>query len=196
MTPFPFEALDEGRPRVFVSLGTVSGDRGAAFYETVVAALEQEAIQVVLAAPPELLPRIPQNFIVQRRVPQIALLPKMHAVVCHAGHNTVAEALAHGIPLVVAPIRDDQPVVAQQVVASGAGVRIKYGRASAATLRDAVRRVLTEPSFWQSASRIATSFRDAGGAQTAATLLEQLLPSSRSAAVFEPISEPYPPCPS
>ena len=43
--------------------------------------------------------------------------------VTHGGHNTVCEALAHGLPLVVAPIRDDQPTVAAQVVQAGAGVR-------------------------------------------------------------------------
>ena len=34
-----------------------------------------------------------------------------------------ARRLAHGLPLVVAPIRDDQPAIAAQVEAAGAGVR-------------------------------------------------------------------------
>jgi UDP:flavonoid glycosyltransferase YjiC (YdhE family) len=99
----------------------------------------------------------------------------VQAVVCHGGHNTVCEALAHALPLVVLPIKDDQPVVAQQVVDSGAGLRLKFGRVCPDELREAVRRVLEEPSFREAAARIQRSFTAAGGASRAADLLEELL---------------------
>lgn len=170
---FPWEALREG-PRVLVSLGTVSDESGARFFETVQRAFEGAPEQIVLVAPPDLVPSPPSNFVVRARVPQLALLSKVDAVVCHAGHNTVCESLAHGLPLVVAPIRDDQPVVAQQVANAGAGLRVKYGRLSPSTLRDAVRRVLEEPSFKEAAKKIAASFEAAGGARAAADRLEAL----------------------
>jgi MGT family glycosyltransferase len=172
-TPFPWDALRDG-PRVFVSLGTVSAERGAAFHATVAQALGGEPFQVILAAPPEHLPDPPSNFIVRQRVPQLALLPHVHAVVSHGGHNTVCESLANGLPLVVTPIRDDQPVVANQVVATGAGLRLRFGRLGAAALREAVRRVLDEPAFREAATRIRASFASAGGAGEAARLLEEL----------------------
>src|SRR5258708_11751871 len=134
-TPFPWEALAD-KPRVFVSLGTISADAGAQFYSTATRALGDLDVQVILAAPPSLVPPPPPNFIVRERVPQLALLPHVHAVVCHAGHNTVCEALANGLPLVVAPIRDDQPVVAQQVVRAGAGTRVRYGHLSPRSLQN------------------------------------------------------------
>jgi UDP:flavonoid glycosyltransferase YjiC (YdhE family) len=107
-------------------------------------------------------------------VPQLALLPHVDAVVCHAGHNTTCEALANGLPLVVAPIKDDQPIVADQVVAAGAGVRVKFGRVGADELYSAVRRVLDEPSFRDAAERVRVSFATAGGAAAAAIALEAL----------------------
>jgi len=172
-TPFPWEALQD-RPRIFVSLGTISADAGAHFYSAAVAALRDLDVQVILAAPPRLVPSPPSSFIVRARVPQLALLPHVDAVVCHGGHNTVCEALAHGLPLVVTPIRDDQPVVAQQVVRAGAGLRVRYGRLSEDSLRAAVLRVLREPSFRASAMRVRDSFRAAGGAKAAATALEKV----------------------
>jgi len=181
-TPFPWEALAPG-PRVFVSLGTISPEIGAHFYATVVEALRDIEAQIVLAAPPALVPDPPSTFIVRERVPQLALLPKMDAVVCHAGHNTVCESLAHGLPLVVAPIRDDQPVVAHQVVEAGAGVRVRYGRLSSTSLRWAVLRVLHDPSYREAAARVRASFDAAGGATTAARALEALaLPREESRA--------------
>jgi MGT family glycosyltransferase len=169
---FPFERLR--KPCVLVSMGTVNADISGRFYETTVAALRDRDVQVVLAAPPELVPEVPANFIVQRYVPQLALLPRVDAVVCHGGHNTVCEALASGLPLVIAPIKDDQPIVADQVVAAGAGLRIKFGRVQAQELAAAVGRVMTEPAFRAAAERVRTSFAAAGGAAAAATAVEAL----------------------
>jgi UDP:flavonoid glycosyltransferase YjiC (YdhE family) len=104
------------------------------------------------------------------------VLREVDAVVCHGGHNTVCEALARGLPLVIAPIKDDQPIVADQVVAAGAGVRVKFGRVQPAELAAAVRRVLDEPSFRTAAAAVQASFTAAGGAAAAATALEELLP--------------------
>src|SRR5262249_30040793 len=110
-TPFPFEELR--RPCVLVSMGTVNAEASGRFYATAIAALREQ--QVILVAPHTR--DAPANFIVRPYVPQLALLKHVDAVVCHGGHNTTCEALAHGLPLVVAPIKDDQPIVADQVVA-------------------------------------------------------------------------------
>jgi MGT family glycosyltransferase len=173
-TPFPWEALRNDVPRVLVTLGTVSADAGAAFYSTVVDALRGEPLQVVLVAPDGAVPAPPPNVLVRPRVPQLALLRHVDAVVCHGGHNTVCEALAQGLPLVVTPIRDDQPVVAGQVVRAGAGVRLKYGRLAPAALRDAVRRALGDPDLRAGAAKVQASFAAAGGAPRAARLLEEV----------------------
>lgn len=92
-----------------------------------------------------------------------------------ASSARLCEALAAGRPLVVLPIRHDQPVVAQQVVDAGAGLRLKFGRVRAEELRAAVRRVLEEPGFRQAAARIERSFSGAGGAAKAADLLEAIV---------------------
>lgn len=171
-TPFPFERLT--RPCVLVSMGTVNAEASGRFYDVVVEALAGQPYQVILVAPPELVPRVPATFITQRYVPQLALLARVDAVVCHGGHNTTVEALAHGLPLVIAPIKDDQPIVADQVVAAGAGIRIKFGRVQAPELRDAVARVLADPSLREGADRVRASFAAAGGPAAAARALEEL----------------------
>ncbi len=175
-TPFPWDQLDPDRRRVLISLGTVSHDRGGDFYATVRAALEGSAWQVILVAPDGRLPDPPANFIVRARVPQLALLPHVHAVVSHGGHNTVCESLAHGVPLVVTPIRDDQPVIAEQVVRAGAGLRLHFGRLTPAALRGALDRLNVEPGFTAAAARVRDSFARAGGAEAAARLLLELVP--------------------
>jgi MGT family glycosyltransferase len=169
-TEFSFDQLRA--PTVLVSMGTVNAEASGRFYATAIDALRDQPFQVVLVAPA--ITEAPANFIVRRYVPQLALLPRMAAVVCHGGHNTTCEALAHGLPLVIAPIKDDQPIVADQVVAAGAGVRIKFGRVQAPELREAVLRVLGDPKMRDAAARVRESFASAGGAAAAARYLEAL----------------------
>jgi MGT family glycosyltransferase len=174
-TPFPWDWLDPGRPLVLVSLGTLNGHDGARFFGEAAAALASLPVQAVLVAPEELVPRRPANVLVRTRVPQLALLPRAAAVVSHGGHNTVCEALAHGLPLVVAPIRDDQPIVAEQVVAAGAGVRVRFGRVRADGLRAAVGAVLGDDAYRAAAARVRASFARAGGPGAAAERIETAL---------------------
>ncbi|KJY43885.1 glycosyl transferase [Streptomyces sp. NRRL B-1568] len=174
---FPWEWLDGGRPTVLVSLGTANTDVGARFLTECAAAVRDRAgwLRAVIADPGGALGGTSDaDVLVRPRVPQLPLLPRMSAVVCHAGHNTVAESLWHGVPLVVAPIRDDQPVVAAQVTAAGAGVRVRFGRAGRAQLGAALDAVRSEARYRASALRVRDSFRRAGGAAAAAHHLEEL----------------------
>ncbi|MFB7153649.1 glycosyltransferase [Streptomyces virginiae] len=173
---FPWQRLDPGRRRVLVSLGTLNQEAGARFYDAVLGAAERLAddVQLVLAAPAALVGEVPDHVLLQESVPQLELLPHLDAVVCHAGHNTVCEALAHGLPLVVAPIRDDQPIVARQVVEAGAGIRVRFGRTRAEELRDALTSVLDDPGHRRAARRIQASFAAAGGGAAAADRVEKL----------------------
>ncbi|MFT3924949.1 MAG: glycosyltransferase [Myxococcales bacterium] len=174
-TPFPWDWLNT-RPRIFASLGTIGSDSpgNARFLSAAIAALHDLPCQLVIAAPKGVEGEIPEHVLVRERVPQVALLREMDAVITHGGHNTVCEALAHGLPLVVAPIRHDQPAVAAQVVRAGAAVRVRYGRVTPQALRSAVEQVLGEASFRASAQRIGASFARAGGAAAAADALENL----------------------
>ncbi|MFE2554202.1 glycosyltransferase [Streptomyces sp. NPDC059355] len=173
---FPWQRLDPERRRVLVSLGTLNQEAGGRFYAVVLRAAERLAgdVQLVLAAPASLVGPVPGNVLVQERVPQLELLAHLDAVVSHGGHNTVCEALAYGLPLVVAPIRDDQPIVARQVVEAGAGVRVRFGRTRAEELCDALTAVLDDPGHRRAARRIQASFAAAGGAAAAADRLEKL----------------------
>jgi MGT family glycosyltransferase len=174
---FPWDWIDPATPTVLVSLGTANLDAGGRFLATAVEAVSGLAMQVIVVDPAGLLGAdVGANILVRGHVPQLELLKRLDAVVCHAGHNTVCESLWHGVPLVVAPIRDDQPIVAGQVVDAGAGVRVRFGRVTPKLLAGAIEAVLDEEQgFLAAARRIGRSFQDAGGSLAAADRLEELL---------------------
>jgi MGT family glycosyltransferase len=172
---FDWGWLDPDRPLVYVSLGSVNGPDGARFFAEAVAALGSLPVQAVVVAPPGMVDDPPANVLVRAWVPQVALLGRAAAVVTHGGQNTVSEALAAGVPLVVAPIRDDQPINAEQVVAAGAGVRVRFGRVRAGGLAAALSEVLDDPGYRAAARRVGESFARAGGAAAAARRIEDAL---------------------
>ncbi len=169
---FPWHLLDEGRRKVYLSLGTINAERSQKFYAKVKEAFADQDLQMILSAPADMLGTIPSNFIVQRFVPQLALLKKVDAVIFHGGHNTFCETLLHGLPAVVAPIKDDQPVIAEQLVRSGAGLRVHFDRVKSPDLAAATQRVLHEPQFRAAAQRLQKILKASGGAQAAIELLQ------------------------
>lgn len=173
---FPWGWLDPNLPHVLVSLGTFRLRGSERFFAAAAEALAGESLQAILVAPPELLSghTSADNLLVQERVPQVRLLPRLDAVVCHGGPNTVYEALAHGVPVVVAPVVNDGPIIADQVERIGAGVRVRYARLPPSQLRIAVRSVLDQSTFRRAALAVQRSFGAAGGASRAADDLEEL----------------------
>ncbi|MFB9905797.1 glycosyltransferase [Allokutzneria oryzae] len=174
---YDWDWLDPRKQHVLVSMGTIDRENNGRFLNTVVEAVAPLAqrLQVTIAAAPGLIRHSPDHVRVREFVPQLDLLKRSAAVVCHGGHNTVCESLANGLPLVVAPIRDDQPIIAEQVVAAGAGRRAHFARVGPVELREAILSVLDQPGYRAAAEQIQSSFADAGGTVTAADHVEKLL---------------------
>ncbi|MET8849282.1 nucleotide disphospho-sugar-binding domain-containing protein [Amycolatopsis sp. NPDC004625] len=163
-------SLVDDRPLVVVTLGTSNDSAGSRFLaESVDALAGMPGVQGLVVDPTGSL--VSESVLLARRIPQVAVFSRASVVVCHGGHNTVCEALSAGVPLVVAPIRDDQSMLAQQVVAASAGVRLRFDRAKAADIRKAIE---AAPGYAPGAEKIRKSFAAAGGAQEAADHLEAL----------------------
>lgn len=175
-TTFPWEWLDPGRRHVLVTMGTLSMDLARVFYDRILETLRPLAdrVQAIVVAPDGTIVDPGDHIFTRPRVPVLDLMPHLDAVVCHGGLNTVCEALHHGVPLVIAPIKGDQPINATQVVDAGAGIRVSFDRSRPQALRAALLAVLDDPSYRAAAESVGRSFRAAGGATAAVRHLELL----------------------
>ena len=177
---FDWDWWDPGRRHVLVTAGSMSAHLVHGYMARMMAALEPMAahLQVVLntaaAAVPEPLPHV----LVAPRAPMLELMPRLDAVVCQAGQSTVNEALAHGVPMVVAPIRLGELAVAEQVTRAGAGVAVSFAEATPAQLAAAVTAVLDEPGYRAQARHLREEYAAAGGAGAAAAHLAALADSA------------------
>jgi zeaxanthin glucosyltransferase len=173
---FPWDFLDPGRRHVLITVGTLVEHLSSGFYARMITALGPMAgrLQAVVVAPADMVPDPPAHVLVARRVPMLELMPRLDAVVCHGGLNTVSEALLHGLPLVTAPIQGDELTLARQVARAGAGVEVSFLAATPAQLAEAVTAVLDQPGYRTHAQRIGAELAEAGGASAAAGHLAAL----------------------
>lgn len=178
---FRWDWWDPGRQHLLVTAGTLSAHLVRDFLARMMVALEPMAarVQVVLNAATDAMPDPPPHVLVAPRVPMLELVPRLDAVVCQSGQSTVNEALAHGVPLVVAPIRLGELAVAEQVRRAGAGVAVSFAQATPAQLAAAVTAVLEEPAYRASARRISAEYAADGGTGAAATHLVALAAASQ-----------------
>jgi UDP:flavonoid glycosyltransferase YjiC (YdhE family) len=101
-------------------------------------------------------------------------MPGCAAVVCHAGHGTVARALASGTPILGCPAAGDMAENGARLQWSGAGMSLPNRLLSARTLRWTVQTVLERESFARRAGELGAWAAANDGVLRAAKLVERL----------------------
>jgi MGT family glycosyltransferase len=174
---FPWDALD-GRPVLYVSLGTVI-NQNAAFYRACMEAFQRFNAQIVMSVGKKTdigaLGPIPENFIVRNFVPQLEVLQKAAAFVTHAGMNSVHEGLFYNVPLILVPQQMEQRIVATRIQELHAGVMVKTATPDASQLAAATSRVLNHAAYKAQATKVGKSLRTAGGHCRAVDEIEGML---------------------
>jgi len=117
---------------------------------------------------------VPENTELVEWVSYAKTMPRCAVVICHAGHGTMARALACGCPVVAVPHVGDMAENAARADWAGVGVRLPWRFLTPATLRLAVQRALSEPSLGMRARELEAWAGEHDGASRAAQLVEEL----------------------
>ncbi len=171
----PNELPEPGRPLVLVSFGTTNMRQGQVL-QRVLDALEFLDLDVLCTLGRVSIRglRPPENAMIREWVPHMAVLPRVSAVITHAGLSTVMCALANGVPLVCMPMGRDQPLNADRVAALGAGLHIS-SQSSIDVITTTVEDVLEGSSFRHKAQQMADVIARYGNGSRAVSELEALL---------------------
>jgi MGT family glycosyltransferase len=149
--PSWWDELGAGRPVVHVTQGTLdNADLDRLLLLTTRALARHDLLVVATTGGPDpepLRPGLPANVRLERFIPHDRLLPHVDVMVTNGGYGGVQQALANGVPLVVAGDSEDKPEVAARVQWSGTGVNLRTGRPSPAMVARAVRTVLKDPTY-------------------------------------------------
>jgi UDP:flavonoid glycosyltransferase YjiC (YdhE family) len=109
-------------------------------------------------------------------------MPRADLVVCHAGHGTLATALAWGAPVVTVPAAGDMAENGARAQWAGAGLNLPGRFLSATTLRWTVARALERQALAARARELAGWARTHDGAEAAAELVERFAAWAREGA--------------
>jgi UDP:flavonoid glycosyltransferase YjiC (YdhE family) len=134
-----------------VTQGTLdNADLGRLLGPAMAALADEDVLVVATTGGPDPEPwraSLPANVRLERFIPHDLLLPHVDVMVTNGGYGGVQQALANGVPLVVAGDSEDKPEVAARVRWSGTGIDLRTGKPSPARIARAVRRVLADHSF-------------------------------------------------
>jgi zeaxanthin glucosyltransferase len=176
--PFPWEKLT-GERLIYGSLGTLLNGHPGHYAAIVAGAARMPDTQLVLSAGPNLdleaLGAIPDNAIIVRSAPQIALLRKASLCVTHAGLNTVLESLVAGVPLVALPIGFEQSGVSARIAYHGVGEFIEFEDVTPDRVAETIRMVLEKPGYRERAKQLGDEIASLNGPDMAADIIERAL---------------------
>jgi UDP:flavonoid glycosyltransferase YjiC (YdhE family) len=168
-------------PSVLVAPST-SQDRSLTLMRAALAGLGELPVRVLATAvppgaePPLPLPRAARLV---EWVSYARAMPRCDVVVCHAGHGTVARALASGCVVVAVPAGGDMNEIAARIDWAGVGLRVPRRLCRPVPIRLAVERALATPRLRARARELAgwAAAHDAGA--RAAALIERFARTER-----------------
>jgi UDP:flavonoid glycosyltransferase YjiC (YdhE family) len=163
----------EGRPLVYVSFGSQAWYQPRRFERVLEAARRLDV--AVLAAMGDLAAELggaglPPHVRCVPFADQLDALSRASVAITHGGANSVMEALAAGVPLLVAPLCNDQPHNRHFVERAGAGLGLDMDACSLDELVAALRTLLADGPARAAARRVRDSYAAHSGAAGAAAL--------------------------
>jgi len=164
------------QPTVYATLGTVFNKSIPIFSEALLD-LQTEALNLILTVSHDLDPQDfglqPPQVHIERYIPQTLLLPHCDLVICHGGYNTLMAALSFGVPLLIIPISDDHPYYAERSTVLGVAITLEPQAATPTAFKEAVSRLLTEPTYRANARRLQQEIAAMPGPETVVRWLEE-----------------------
>jgi UDP:flavonoid glycosyltransferase YjiC (YdhE family) len=174
----PLPDGDPEWPLVLVAPST-SQDPDQQLLRAAVQGLADEPVRVLATwnrrVPRRALRRVGDNTRLVEWVSYARTMPRCDAVICHAGHGTLARALASGCVVVAVPAAGDMNENAARVDWAGAGVRLPGRFVRPGAVRLALARALGEPHRRERARQLAAWAGVADPGQRAAQLLEAMV---------------------
>ena len=179
--PYGEEAAPPGEGPLVLVAPSTSQDPQQRMLLAALEGLANEPVRVLATSngrPPPGPVSVPPNARLVDWVSYSRELPRCAAVVCHAGHGTLARALSCGVPVVACPAAGDMAENAARVAWAGAGVSLPRRLTTPRGVRLALRRLLGDERYGRRARQLGEWAAGHEGAGRAADLVESMATAS------------------
>jgi UDP:flavonoid glycosyltransferase YjiC (YdhE family) len=157
------EKLEKYRRTILISQGTADNKDLGKLIEPALEALKDTGALLIVATgysrTEELRKSYPQeNIVIEDYVDFDFILQHTDLFICNGGYGSILLSLSHGVPVLVAGIREGKNDVNAHVDYFGVGIDLHSESPKSADIRRAAERVLAEPRWKQAVARLQKEF--------------------------------------
>ena len=155
--------LDGSRPVVAVTQGTIANQDLSELIEAALTGLADLDVTVVAALGREtgaLSIPVPANARAAEFIPFDKLLPKVSILITNGGMGGTQQAIAAGVPVIVAGATEDKPGVAARAAYHGLGIDLRTARPAPEAVATAVESVLKDVEMHDNVRRLARVYAE------------------------------------
>jgi MGT family glycosyltransferase len=167
-------------PVILINQGTLAKDYDDLIRPALEALKDEKVVIIAVPVKDEVQNEIPENVRTAGYIPFGNLLPYVDVMVTNGGFGGVQNALAHGVPLVIAGASEDKMEVAARVEHAGAGINLRTKKPTPEAIRYAVLNVLSDSAYKQHASRLQQDFARYNAPILAVEYVEELIANNPS----------------
>lgn len=171
--------LAKSQPLAVVSLGTVFTEK-IGFFRTCIDGVDRLGWHTAAALGHKVSPAgigpVSSRVLLRAKLPMIDTLHHASVAITHGGLTSTMEALAQGVPVLIAPQIGEQRGVADSVEALGLGVRL-HEPFTAEELAEVVKQVANDADMAERLARFRQKLRDGNGAAEFSDAVEVAFPA-------------------
>lgn len=151
--------MENDFPIVLINQGTIAVDYNN-LIKPAIEGLKDENINVI-AVPVNNgeIADLPKNVHTEPYIPFGNLLPQVDIMITNGGFGGTQNALAHGIPVIIAGATEDKMEVAARVAYSGAGINLRKQQPSPKDIKSAVKKILNDPLYRHKAGELKSLYK-------------------------------------
>jgi MGT family glycosyltransferase len=172
--------IEKDLPVVLINQGTIAKNYDDLIRPAIEALKDEQMIILAVPVREGEIRNLPGNVHTEPYIPFGNILPHIDIMITNGGFGGTQNALAHGIPIVIAGATEDKMEVAARLEYTGAGINLRKQNPSPENIKKAVRMIMSDSTFKQKAEELQTDFTKYDSPSLAVGLVEELIEKTKS----------------
>ncbi|GEN51448.1 nucleotide disphospho-sugar-binding domain-containing protein [Alkalibacterium pelagium] len=173
----PYDEMDQ--PIIYVAMGSMLPRFAKKIYQNCIDAFTDSDSSLILSVGYDFeesdFDHVSENIYIYSKVPQVDVLKHTDAFITHGGMNSVNEGLYFGVPMVVHPFLNDQPLIAEQLKELNTAKEMNLRKSEPDEIRETVLNLLDDEDLLQAAADQKETMQALGGNEKAGKAILDML---------------------
>jgi MGT family glycosyltransferase len=167
--------IEKDIPVVLINQGTVSKDYDDLILPAIEALKNEKIIVIAVPVKEGEIMNLPENVHTELYIPFGTLLPHIDLLITNGGFGGTQNALAYGIPIIIAGATEDKMEVAARLEYSGAGINLRNQKPTSKSIMKAYRKIMSDQSYKQKAKELKEQYAKFDAPVLAIGMIEELI---------------------